>query len=87
MSVRIKIANNACELDDVFRLRHMVYVKQEGVFQGAEEGRVFDRFDVQPPVANLIAYDGVKAIGTLRINLDTGTDLPADELYDFSEYR
>ncbi len=90
MSVRIKIAQTAKELDDVFHLRHQVYVKGEGVLKGMvseESGTVFDRFDALPPVANIIAYSGDKAIGTMRINLDTGTGLPPDELHDFSEYR
>lgn len=90
MSVRIKIAQTAGELDDVFHLRHQVYVTGEGVLTGlvSEESRtVFDRFDVLPPVANIVAYNGDVPIGAMRINLDAGAGLPSDELYDFSEYR
>ncbi len=90
MSVRIKVAQTARELNDVFHLRHQVYVKGEGVLKqvvSEDSGTVFDRFDALPPVANIIAYSGEEPIGTMRINLDTGTGLPPDELYDFSEYR
>ena len=90
MSVRVKVAQNARELDDVFQLRHKVYVEQEGVFKGEGSGdtrSVFNRFDALSPVANIIAYSGPEPVGTLRINLDTGAQLPADELYDFTQHR
>ncbi len=90
MPIRIKIAQTAGELEDVFRLRHRVYVGQEGVFKdssAAKSGLLFDRFDVLPPVANIIAYDGETPIGTMRINLDAGAGLPSDEFYDLTPYR
>lgn len=89
MSVRIKITRNATELNHVFRLRHNVYVEQEGVYDTRHDDAtsLVDRFDAFPPVANIIAYSGQVPIGTLRMNLDTGEGLPPDELYDFTEYR
>jgi len=89
MSVRIKIAKSSKELDDVFQLRHSVYVKQEGVFKEASKtaSALVDRFDAFPPNANIIAYSSDEPIGTLRMNLDTGMGLPPDELYNFDEYR
>ncbi len=90
MSVRVKIAKTAKELDDVFHLRHQVYVKGEGVLKGIisdSSETIFDRFDALPPVGNIIAYSGDEPIGTMRINLDAGVGLPPDESHDFTEYR
>jgi len=89
MSIRIKIAQDALELNDVFRLRHQVYVEQEGVFKstGSDAMAIVDCFDAFPPAANIIAYSGSEPIGTLRMNLDTGAGLPSEELYNFDTYR
>ncbi len=90
MTVRVKIAKTAKELDDIFHLRHQVYVKGEGVLKGIvseESETIFDRFDALPPVGNIIAYSGNEPIGTMRINLDAGVGLPPDDSSDFSEYR
>lgn len=88
MAIRLKIAESAKELDDVFWLRHEVYA-EEGYFN--EEGEVLyitDRFDAHPLCANIIAYDDKgNPVGTLRVNGDTESGLPADEYYDFSEHR
>ncbi len=90
MTVRVKIAKTAKELDDIFHLRHQVYVKGEGVLKGIvseESETIFDRFDALPPVGNIIAYSGNEPIGTMRINLDAGVGLPPDDSSDFTEYR
>ncbi len=90
MTVRVKIAKTAKELDDVFHLRHQVYVKGEGVLKGIvseESETIFDRFDALPPVGNIIAYSGNEPIGTMRINLDAGVGLPPDDSSDFTAYR
>ncbi len=89
MSVRIKIAQTACELEDVFRLRYQVYVEESGVFGSADKdaGLIVDQFDAYPPTASIIAYDRDQPVGTMRLNLDTGRGLPADEYFDFSAFR
>jgi len=89
MSVKLKVAHSARELNDVFWLRHEVYVIEDGKFGGKPlpgEG-IADRFDALPRVANIIAYDGDEPVGTLRLNLDTGGSLPSEDIYDFSAYR
>jgi CRP-like cAMP-binding protein len=89
MAVRLKVAHSACELNDVFWLRHEVYVIEDGKFGGRPlpGQRIADRFDALPKVANIIAYDGHEPVGTLRLNLDTGGGLPSEDNYDFSCYR
>lgn len=90
MAIRIKIASTSKELDDVYKLRHQVYVEEKGRFDSAASdgsGRVIDKFDALPGVINIIAYSGGEVIGALRINQDTEIGLPAEHFFDFSELR
>jgi len=89
MTIRIKVAKTAKELDDVYRLRYKVYVEKEGYFKelAGKTERIIDHFDAVPKMANIIAYSGDIPIATIRINSDTDMLLPSDELFDFSDYR
>jgi CRP-like cAMP-binding protein/ribosomal protein S18 acetylase RimI-like enzyme len=89
MGIRLKLAETAQELDDVFWVRRRVYSVEEGKYGGKRAAARFlaDRFDAHPLCANLIAYDGDEPIATVRVNLDTGAGLPSDELFDFSAER
>ncbi len=91
MSIRMKVARSAEELDDVFRLRYNVYVRERGKFSKEnlieKEPRIVDRFDAVPEVANVIAYRGNKAIAAMRVNKDSKIGLPAEDYFDFSETR
>ena len=57
MAIRIKAAESAKEIRDVFKLRYQVYVEEEGLFPGVEGDTIVDLFDAVPSVVNLIAYD------------------------------
>jgi CRP-like cAMP-binding protein len=83
------VARTAKELDDVFRLRYDVYVRERGKFlaEGAGEERIVDRFDTLPGVANIVAYNNDQAIAAIRINQDTPLGLPAEEYICFSALR
>ncbi len=89
MAIRIAVARTAKELDDVFRLRYDVYVRERGKFpsEGGEEARIVDRFDTLPGVANIVAYNHDQAIAAIRINKDTPLGLPAEEYISFSAFR
>ncbi len=90
MLVRIKVAQSAKEMADVFRLRYQVFVKDEGILKGLASHKsetIFDHYDVFPLAANIIAYSNGEPVGTIRINLDTGGGLPSDEFADFSAYK
>lgn len=90
MSIRLKVARTEQELDDVFRLRHDVYVVERGKFSvnaSAKAPRIVDRFDAMPNVANVVAYYDKTAIASMRINRDSSIGLPAEEYFDFSETR
>lgn len=86
MGIRLKLAQTAKELDDVFWVRRRVYVVQEGKFggEGSTGPYLADRFDAHPLCANLIAYDNDEPVATIRLNLESGAGLPPDEHYDFS---
>ncbi len=87
MPIKIKIAETAKELNDVYKLRYQVYVKEEGRIENFKGGIIVDRFDTLPNTINIIAYTQNEPIGTFRINLDSEILLPADELFDFGPYR
>lgn len=87
MSIQIKIAQSSKELSDVYRLRHKVYTEEENYFPDTKNDSIIDLYDAIPSVANIIAYCGDVAVGTLRINLDSSMLLPSDSSYDFQPYR
>ena len=89
MATLVKMARTAREIDDVFALRHEVYVVEDGKFGGKPlpGARITDRFAAFPVVANIVAYEENEPVGTLRVCLDTGAGLAAGEHYDFSSYR
>lgn len=89
MGIRLKVAQTAQELDDVYAVRYQVYAVEEGRFGGvtATHSHLVDRHDTHPNCANLIAYDDGIPIGTMRLNLDDGAGLPSEDIYDFSTYR
>lgn len=88
MPIRLKVARTEKELDDVFRLRHQVYVEERGKFsRRCDAHRIVDRFDAMPSVANIVAYDGDQAVATMRINRDSAIGLPPEAYFDFSSIR
>ena len=67
MGIRLKRAETAGELDDVFWVRRQVFSREEGKFGGAEAANPYltDRFDAHPQCANLIAYEDDQPIAEL----------------------
>ena len=89
MSIRLKVAKSAKEIDDVMWLRHQVYVVEDGKFSDTPmpEKRILDRFDTMPGVVNLIAYNNDEPVGTVRVNQDCEIGLPPESHYDFGQQR
>ncbi|MCH9670771.1 MAG: cyclic nucleotide-binding domain-containing protein [Gammaproteobacteria bacterium] len=89
MAIHIKLAKTAKQIDDALRLRHEVFVIEDGKFGGAPlpEERVLDRFDAFPYVYNIVAYDDNEPIATMRLIRDSGEGTPADSIFDFGAYR
>lgn len=89
MAIHLKVAKTQKQIDDAIRIRHEVFVVEDGKFgeQAFPDGRMADRFDAFPGVYNIIAYDGLEAIATIRLTMDKGGGLPAERHYDFKPFR
>src|SRR5262249_7293735 len=48
MTLRVRVAQTTAELDAVFRLRHQVFVEEEGYMPPRPDRRIADRFDAYP---------------------------------------
>jgi N-acyl-L-homoserine lactone synthetase len=82
MSVKVKIAGTTHEVDQVFRLRHRVFVDEECYFERRHDRRIMDRFDAYPTTANLIAAVDGRIVGALRVVEETEAGSPCDEFFD-----
>jgi N-acyl-L-homoserine lactone synthetase len=83
MTIRVRIASTAQELDALFRLRHQVYVEEEGYFSARPDSRIADRFDPYPTTANLVAVIDGSVVGTVRMAEQSDAGNPTDEFFDF----
>jgi hypothetical protein len=88
--IKLKVARTEKELDDVFRLRYDVYVRERNKFsekRSTSDGRIVDHFDALPGVANVVAYDGETAIASFRVNRDSVVGLAPEKYFDFTQAR
>jgi len=87
MAFKTMLANNATLLDKAFKLRHKVFVEEEGLLQATDDGRIIDRFDAYPSTKILVvSTEDDEVVGTFRLSLDSTEGLPADEYYDFRKH-
>lgn len=86
MSVRVKVAQTAEEMDKVFKTRHEVFVEEEGYFQPNASGRIFDQFDAFPSTVNIVATVGQEVVGGLRITELSKAGTPPEHLFNFRPY-
>ncbi len=90
MPIKLKVARTEKELDDVFRLRYDVYVRERDKFsekRATSDGRIVDHFDALPGVAIVVAYDGDIAIASFRVNRDSTVGLAPEKYFDFTQTR
>ncbi len=85
MPIRIIKAVSSSEKDQVYQLRHKVFVEEEARFD-TQEKRVFDRFDSFHDSESILAFEKDIPIATLRISYDSPVGLPSFDHYDFSSY-
>jgi hypothetical protein len=86
MGVRVRIARTTEELDQVFRLRHQVFVEEEGYMTPRPDGRIADRFDAYPTTANIIAVVDGQIVGSIRFVERSVAGVSTDEFFDFTPY-
>jgi N-acyl-L-homoserine lactone synthetase len=86
MAERIKVAQSSWELDELFKMRHAVYVEQGHYMVAREDGRIYDRFDCYPTTVNIVAISDEKIIGGVRLSEGSCAGLPSDEFFDFSPF-
>lgn len=89
MPIKIKVANSSPEIDDTLWLRHEVFVVEDGKFGGhpMRTERLVDRFDALLDVFHVVAYEGAEPIAAMRLVKETGAGMPAEDLFDFSDYK
>jgi predicted GNAT family N-acyltransferase len=74
------------DLDDVMRLRDIVYVKdQERIAAAGDLAEAFDRFDAHADYIG--AYTGDVLVGTVKVVPDSAIGLPCDAVVDLSRLR
>jgi N-acyl-L-homoserine lactone synthetase len=86
MSVRIRLARTEAELDELFRLRHRVFVAEKGWFPSQPDGRIADRFDAYPTTTNIIAVVDGRVVGGIRFVEAGPLGMPTDRYFDFSPF-
>ncbi len=86
MTLRIKLASSTEEVDQVFQVRHRVFVG-DGYMDPEPDGRVVDRFDAYPGTVNFAVFWNERVVGAIRFTEhDESVGVAADEFFDFSEY-
>ncbi|MGD1844297.1 MAG: cyclic nucleotide-binding domain-containing protein [Salibacteraceae bacterium] len=85
MAFQIKLADTPDLIEQVFQLRHRVFVEQGGYLPPTADGRMIDRFDAYPTTFTVVALNGSKVVGALRLTLDSEVGVPADEYFDFRQ--
>lgn len=86
MSVRIRLATSPTDLDQLFKVRHRVFIEKEGFFPATSDGRLVDRFDAFPTTANIVAVAEGRVVGGVRIVEPSPVGVPADHYFDFRPY-
>jgi len=86
LKVRIKVAETTDEFDQLFRLRHRVYVEEDAYFAPRAGGRIYDRYDALPGTRNIIASLDGEVIGASRYTSASAAGTSAEEFYDFTAH-
>ena len=68
MSIKIKLAETAAEIDEALQLRHKVFVEHDGRYSPAPDRRLYDRFDCCGTSVLVIAMMANQVVGTARLN-------------------
>ena len=86
MSIQIKPARTSDELDQVLRVRHTVFAEEENYLPAKDDKRIYDRYDILPTNANIIAVDQGEVVGSCRFTQYSSAGFPADKQFDYSPH-
>ncbi len=86
MAVRIKVAQSSWDLDELYKLRHKVFVEQGKFLPPRDDKRHFDRFDSFPTTTNIIGISDGYLIAGVRLTESSSVGLPTDDFFDFSPF-
>ena len=86
MRVHVKVAKSPKEIDGVFKVRHKVFIEEDGKFPSQPDNRLYDYFDTIPTTVNIIALVDGTVIGCLRMTEWSDVGLPADHYFNFNPY-
>jgi CRP-like cAMP-binding protein len=86
MPIRLKIAQSSAEKALVYRFRHQVFVEEEQRFASTED-HIMDQYDSFAETVNVLALDGSRPIGSIRVIMENDVGFPADDFYDFTSFR
>ncbi|MEM6931923.1 MAG: GNAT family N-acyltransferase, partial [Myxococcota bacterium] len=84
MSVRIKLAEAPLEVHDILRVRHDVFVEEEGYLPPQDAGLLVDHYDALPTTTNLVATVDGNVVGGMRLTLSSDAGMPTDAVFDFT---
>ncbi len=85
MSIHIGIARSPLELDAVFRLRHQVFVAENG-YTPQRSKRLVDRFDAFPGVVSITATVDEEIVGSVRFMECSPAGASTDDYFDFGPH-
>lgn len=86
MPIEIMLTSEPVQIDALLKMRHKVFSEEENKFPPTADGRLLDRFDAYPSTRNLVVLADGEVVGGLRLTLDSGVGLPADDYYDFRSH-
>lgn len=86
MTIILKAAKTTADKENVYRLRHHIFVEEEQRFDMAGN-HLFDRYDSFEETTNFLAFHNNRPVAGIRLVLDGPGGLPAEEAFDFSELR
>lgn len=86
MPIRLKIARSTSEKAQIYRFRHQVFVAEEQRFQ-VTGNHITDQYDSFAETINVLAFDGSRPIGSIRVIMENDVGFPADDFYDFRHFR
>ena len=84
MPVEISVVTRPEDLRDIFRLRHEVFVEEEGDLAAMPHGLLYDEFDAYPTTTHILARVGGLPAATVRVASVAAAGFPWDRLRTLS---